>query len=268
MSLINDALKKAQQLQQQGSAAPPPASGPPPPAPAPGIVSPPSVPLNRPAGRDKPLPGQIFVLLALGAGVVIALSVLATVYLLRPPAPPAVAQAPTPSTVLDKPAPAPVAKSNAPSPPETTPPAPAEIPSHASAATAEKVPAPAGPASTPAVVVASINQSSPTVAPPLPSASSFSNSPAVPVLRSFGEGGGLSNSLDPTKPDPKILAFIDALQVAGVRVTDTGSKVLMNDRVYRENEIVDHLLGLRLKKIAEDVLTFVDERGIVYTKNL
>jgi len=28
------------------------------------------------------------------------------------------------------------------------------------------------------------------------------------------------------------------------------------------------LLGLRLKKIESDVLTFVDERGVVYTKNL
>ena len=77
-----------------------------------------------------------------------------------------------------------------------------------------------------------------------------------------------SNGLDPTKPDPKILAYLDALQIAGVRVSDTGSKVLMNDRVFRENEIVDHLLGLRLKKIDSDTLTFVDERGVIYTKNL
>ncbi len=77
-----------------------------------------------------------------------------------------------------------------------------------------------------------------------------------------------SNGLDPTKPDPKILAYLDALQIAGVRVSDTGSKVLMNDRVFRENEIVDHLLGLRLKKVESDLLTFVDERGVIYTKNL
>ena len=76
-----------------------------------------------------------------------------------------------------------------------------------------------------------------------------------------------SNGLDPSKPDPKILAYLDALRVAGIRVSDTGSKVLMNDRVYRESEIVDHLLGLRLKKVENDTLTFVDERGVTYTKN-
>ena len=78
----------------------------------------------------------------------------------------------------------------------------------------------------------------------------------------------MSNGLDPTKPDPKILAYLDAMQIAGVRVSDTGSKVLMNDRVFREGEIVDHLLGLRLKEVESNMLTFVDERGIIYTKSL
>ncbi|HTQ31229.1 MAG TPA: hypothetical protein VMI53_08465, partial [Opitutaceae bacterium] len=73
--------------------------------------------------------------------------------------------------------------------------------------------------------------------------------------------------LDPTKPDPKILAYVDALQVAGVRITSAGGKVLMNDRVYRQNDVVDRLLGLRLKKIGDDTLIFIDERGVTYTKN-
>jgi hypothetical protein len=77
-----------------------------------------------------------------------------------------------------------------------------------------------------------------------------------------------SSALDPTKPDPKILAYLDALQVAGIRMSDTGNKVLMNDRVFREGEIVDHLLGLRLTKVENDTLTFVDDRGVIYTKNL
>ena len=92
--------------------------------------------------------------------------------------------------------------------------------------------------------------------------------PSLPVLRSLGEGGSQSNGLDSTKPDPKILAYLDALQVAGIRISDTGSKVLMNDRVFREGEIVDQLLGLRLKKVESDMLTFVDDRGVIYTKNL
>jgi len=100
----------------------------------------------------------------------------------------------------------------------------------------------------------------PAVSLPAPSLSSGSNPSNGPAL-------SLPNGLDPSKPDPKILAYLDALQIAGIRVSDTGSKVLMNDRVFRENEIVDHLLGLRLKKVESDNLTFVDERGVIYTKN-
>jgi hypothetical protein len=91
---------------------------------------------------------------------------------------------------------------------------------------------------------------------------------AIPAISLFNPPPAAPAPLDPTKPDPKILAYLDALQIAGVRVADTGSKVLMNDRVYRENEIVDHLLGLRLKKVESDTLTFIDERGVIYTKNL
>jgi hypothetical protein len=147
-------------------------------------------------------------------------------------------------------APVPVVQAPALALPLSIPPAtPAEVFAPAPAPVVTKLPAPS-PITTPTVA-----------APP----------PAVPVLRSFSEGGSLSNGpapIDPTKPDPKILAYLDALQVAGVRVSGTGSKVLMNDRVFRENEIVDHLLGLRLKKVQSDLLTFVDERGVIYTKNL
>ncbi|HXA14950.1 MAG TPA: hypothetical protein VNW23_07460, partial [Opitutaceae bacterium] len=206
---------------------------------------------GRPAGsgRNRPLPTQIFALLALGAGALIALSVLGTVYLLRQPAAPVVAQAPAPM-LPEKPAIAPAVKS-APTVFEPTNPAPAAA--QTLPPVLEKSPPLSAPAGTPAVTAAPAISQPPAIVPPLP--------PAAPAP-------SLTIGLDPSKPDPKILAYIDALQVAGVRVTGTGSKVLMNDRVYRENEIVDHLLGLRLKKIEGDTLTFVDERGVIYTKNL
>jgi hypothetical protein len=312
MSLINDALKKAQQLQTQGQAhsagsgqaSPQPIPGGVPTAPsAPNTSGAPSRPADSThsassgqagsprasAGRDRPLPGQLFMLLAFGAGVLIAVSVLATVYLLRQPASPVVAQAPAaPSPTAaaapilpEKPAAlAPVIKTSPPALSQTAPPPPlAQNPAPTPAPTVEKFPA-----TTPAPAVAVTPTVSvipqPAVPPAPPVLRSLSeggslpavSTPALPVLHSpepveRGEGGSLSNGPDPTKPDPKILAYIDALQVAGIRVSDTGSKVLMNDRVYRENEIVDHLLGLRLKKVESDVLTFVDERGVTYTKN-
>jgi hypothetical protein len=317
MSLINDALKKAQQLQTQGQAhstgstgSPQASSGQ---APSnPGVTPNAPVVTDSPqasSGGDRSMPGQIFMLLAFGAGALIAVSVLATVYLLRRPAAPVVVQAPAvlsptvaatsvgaqapaapalpvlhspepfrqaqgpepvegpvergegggspavslpapslPAVSLSNPSngpvapekPTPVPSINAPTlalPQTIPPPTPGEIIAPISAPAIAKLPAPP-----PATVTAPIT--APTLSPP-----------AGPAL------------LDPSKPDPKILAYIDALQIAGIRVSDTGSKVLMNDRVFRENEIVDHLLGLRLKKVESDTLTFVDERGVIYTKN-
>lgn len=69
------------------------------------------------------------------------------------------------------------------------------------------------------------------------------------------------------RPDPKILAFIDTLRVTGIRAAGSDSKVLMNDRVFRVNDVVDHALGLRLIAAAANALTFEDENGIVYTRN-
>jgi hypothetical protein len=217
------------------------------------------------------MPGQIFMLLAFAAGALIALSVLATVYLLRQPAAPVVAQAPTAVSPTgtaapiapEKPALAPIINAPTLALPQTIPPpTPGEIIATTPAPVVTKLPAPPPTTTAPAVAATPVA------------------TPALPVLRSpepveRGEGGSQpvvslsnpSNGLDPSKPDPKILAYLDALQVAGIRVSDTGSKVLMNDRVYRESEIVDHLLGLRLKKVESDTLTFVDERGVTYTKN-
>ncbi|HZP61520.1 MAG TPA: hypothetical protein VFB27_14445, partial [Opitutaceae bacterium] len=101
----------------------------------------------------------------------------------------------------------------------------------------------------------------PAVAAPAPAA------PPPPTVALLPAVPAAPPPLDPSKPDPKIAAYIDALQIAGVRITSAGGKVLMNDRVYRQNDIVDRLLGVRLKKIEDDSLIFVDERGVTYTKN-
>jgi hypothetical protein len=307
MSLINDALKKAQQLQTQGQPTPNPDVTPN----APVVAGSP----RASSGGDRTMPGQFFMLLAFGAGALIAVSVLATVYLLRRPAAlspanavaPVIAQAPAAPALSSSNGPAPVAKAPPPAPSlpavslpapslsngpalslpngsnPSNGPAPAEVFAPAPAPTLEKLPTPS-PITTPAVAVTppappvlrspepargelveSVERgeggSLPAVSLPAPS---LSNGPAL----SLPNGSNPSSGLDPSKPDPKILAYLDALQVAGVRVSGTGSKVLMNDRVFRENEIVDHLLGLRLKKVQSDMLTFVDERGAIYTKNL
>lgn len=54
--------------------------------------------------------------------------------------------------------------------------------------------------------------------------------------------------------------------MTGVRAAGADSKVLMNDRVYHVNDMVDYELGLRLTSVTTSALTFVDENGLVYTK--
>jgi len=247
MSLINDALKKAQQRHSKGPSTPPPPTV---------SDSAPSNPPTHPADRNQPLPSQLFVLFALGAIVLIAFSVVATVYLLRRPAAPVAAQTPT-AIVAQAPAvPAPPQEKINPSATvKTAPPASVTPPPVIS------LPAPQA-----ATVVAPASQkpaapSAPVIAPAMVS------TPAAPTEAFPSATPVTPPELDPTKPDPKILAYLDALQITGIRLTSAGGKVLMNDRVYRENDIVDHLLGLRLKKIEPDVLTFMDERSVIYTKN-
>ena len=55
--------------------------------------------------------------------------------------------------------------------------------------------------------------------------------------------------------------------MTGIRTSETGSKVLMNDKVYRLNDLVDRKLGLRLVKIEADSLTFADATGATYVKS-
>jgi hypothetical protein len=64
------------------------------------------------------------------------------------------------------------------------------------------------------------------------------------------------------------MTFIDNLKVAGIRASATDSKVLMNDRVYRLGDIVDHEMGLKLVGITSNSLTFEDEKGGRYTRTL
>ena len=47
---------------------------------------------------------------------------------------------------------------------------------------------------------------------------------------------------------------------------ETGSKVILNDRLFQENDLIEPALNLRLTKIEPHLLTFVDGNGIVYYK--
>jgi len=241
MSLINEALKKAQkQRNAETAAALPAASGP-------------------IAKRAKPRSAKSVVLLAGGAAGLVVVSVVVTLFLFRrhpvaepaKPAPPVVAAPVTPapkSASEEPPAPAPAA------PPvvaQTAPPKPAEEIRPAQKTVAATV---AARQSTPA-------SNPPTVQPP-PTAA-VANVPSAPTA---APPAAEPPPVAAPKADERIHAFVDALKIAGVKASGNDSRVLMNDRVYRVNDIVERSLGVRLIKVEIDNLTFSDANGITYVR--
>ena len=259
MSLINDALKKAQKMRMQDPAAS-----------APSLANGNSGPVTK---RARPMSARWLAGIVAGAAVLVVASVLVTVFWLRTPgatlasrpvAPPAaVSESPPPMPAAPptrKVEPAPGLTTAAPSPiVVVAPPAavggtalvapPAET--HPTAASPVAPAAPPGSAPPSPVGVASVPPVSDVPAPAVASAALRPAAPPAPAAR----------------PDPRIQAFVDALRVAGIRASGSDSKVLMNDRVFRVNDIVERTLGLRLTGVAADRLSFTDENGVVYTRN-
>ncbi len=97
----------------------------------------------------------------------------------------------------------------------------------------------------------------------------------APVVGSANPGvqpaaTGTATRVTPSVPteNPAAVAFIEALRVTGVRASASDPKVLMNDRVYRQQDIVHRELNLRLIRIEPHTLTFTDDSGFVYTKSI
>lgn len=244
MSLINDALKKAQR--QRGD------------EPASEIAAAPAA--GRVPRREKP-PGFQTLLVRAAVGVIAVCAVIVTtVLLLRDDAPTQVATNPTPpksESTANNPAPAPkpdsagpiaepIAPKVAPDPvPDVSLPSsdPALAPANTPAVTA-----PANPATTAPAVAA--NPGGPNLTlPPVGEPSPPIPAPATTV-----------------EQDKRILAYLSTLRVTGIRPSGADSKVLMNDRVYRLGDVVDYGLGLKLTGVAVQRLDFVDERGVAYVK--
>ncbi|HWL15842.1 MAG TPA: hypothetical protein VNR00_09565 [Opitutus sp.] len=237
MSLINEALKKAQRLHHaQEAAAATDADG--------------VVPAAR-ARQARDRRSQLFILLAAGGTALVVLSVVITVALVNREPPKPVA------TTIVRPAPAPVSSSTSsePSPVIVAPVVAAPI----QAGEATKAPAPSSPGEGAANASANGDRTSASNATPAPDASAANDAaPAAAPLP-------LPQIAPP--PDPAIQTFVDSIRVTGIRSSGSDSKVLMNDRVYRVNDIVDRTHGLKLIKVAPDALTFADANGLTYTKS-
>ena len=230
MSLINEALKKAQKLRtgEPGATMAPMPGG--------GSIA------KRGAARST----QQLVLIASGAMVLVVLSVVGTFWFVhRTPEP---KPAPQPTTVKSaapaSPSAAPViaaitAPAVAVEPPSTTPLPPAEKRREPAVSAAEKTAATKQTATPTSVTEA-----------PSPSPTLAAVAPTVPIAT-----------------DPRVHVFVDGVKVMGIRSSGDDSRVLMGDRVFRVNDIVDRNLGVRLTKVESSALTFTDSNGAIYVKN-
>jgi hypothetical protein len=240
MSLINEALKKAQK-QRTGE--------------SPSLSSLPSIggeKASQIARRGAPA-GFNTLLLRLGVGMIVLVGLIVGGVLLfrgksdeTPPATVATTPTPTPqpaamtpATVTPPPVPAPVVA--------TTPAAPAGgnfvVPNVTGSATPSTLkPEPVQTTQAPAIAQVPVA----VIDPPKPE-------PARPAA--------------PLKLEPRAINYIEGIRVAGIRASATDSKVLMNDRVYRLNDTVEHEMGLRLVEITSHSLTFEDDRGARYTRS-
>ncbi len=248
MSLINDALKKAQRQHSEGTVPAQPPSTPP-------VAGDSTGPLQRVARREKPPAFQSqLVLVGIGAGaVVVLLAVGAFFYFrssgaaLKPVIAAQTAPAQTPGPSLPVAAPAVAVP-----PPAVVQPAPVTVADQTKA-----MPAPVAPpaATLPAVAAA-----------PAPTSDTGA------IANQAGSEPDAPNSVQASKPNehPKpsnrMVAVIESLKVTGIRSAGPDSKVLMNDRVYRLNDIVDHELGIRLTAVAGKTLTFEDDHGVAYSR--
>ncbi|MFT3781681.1 MAG: hypothetical protein QM790_06645 [Nibricoccus sp.] len=70
----------------------------------------------------------------------------------------------------------------------------------------------------------------------------------------------------PINSNTRIQSFIERLRVTGVRISDSGSKVILNDHLFSVGEIVDSGLELKLVRIEPGVITFTDSAGKRYVK--
>jgi hypothetical protein len=271
MSLINDALKKAQKLQTQQ----PPASA----SPAGPAAGAPSAPVV--IRRGKPVGFETMLLGLVAAVVVIVGITVIAVLIFRKEGKPVVAAAShATSPVAAAPAapvPAAPAAATTPAAASTTPPAPVASTAASTPAAAQNPPPSQPPVSEPPVQTAVSPPPAPVAVPIATTPATESPAPSVSVQVNTAAPAPAVIEAPPAsvaKPSPpaapqqnrKILVYIDGLRVTGVRSAGTDSKVLMNDRVYRVNDMVDYELGLRLTGVTTAVLTFVDENSVVYTK--
>ncbi|MBK8476758.1 MAG: hypothetical protein IPL39_10715 [Opitutaceae bacterium] len=223
MSLINDALKKAQRERSGGAPQPLHSSTANP-------VQPAAVgrPQARPAVNLWPI--AIAAVALVGGG--------AAVWILKPTGAPITVAANVPPPISPGAA-APIQE----------PPAPIAVPPAAEPAapqlhinlpgTAPAVPAPAP------VQAAPVQPAPAPVAAPVAAAPASAPAPFQVTLK-LDDPQERRNDPTASVEDPRVLAFLDNARISGIRIAADDAKLLMNSKVYRTGDTVDRELGLKV----------------------
>lgn len=272
MSLINDALKKAQR-QRTGEPAPSPLSAPPMPGGSPAPL--------RSAPKKDPSPTLILV----GAGLTVGLLVGGGAFWFLSGSTEKTAAKPAPTTTAPaitasaNPAPAPAAAASTATPTATVSQPVAAAPTVAlklpESTTTQSTPkenaAPVLPPTTAATTAPAPSVQLPAVAPAAaPAAEPATVAVAVtpPANPAPAISSATAKPAGPAEPSEQMVKAIEGFRIMGIRAAGgADAKVLMNDRVFRIGDLVDRALGIRLTAATANSLTFQDNSGATYTRN-
>lgn len=70
------------------------------------------------------------------------------------------------------------------------------------------------------------------------------------------------------EPNQEIIDWLSRAQITGVKISTTESKVILNGKSYAVGEFVNYNLGLKVMIIQEERILFVDANGKKYMKRL
>ncbi len=68
--------------------------------------------------------------------------------------------------------------------------------------------------------------------------------------------------------NPSVIDWLSQAKVTGVRISESGSKVILNGKAYSVGETVNYRLGLKIMVVQETRLLFIDGNGVKYMKAL
>jgi len=76
----------------------------------------------------------------------------------------------------------------------------------------------------------------------------------------------LSINGDRDKPNLASIAYVKQMQIRGIRISDRDSKILMGNKVFGVDSIINNKLNLRVKEIKSREVILIDDDGFIYSK--